>query len=274
LTVSGTVKVNSLTANQAVVTDASSNLVSLEYTSLNTPSTLVARDSLGNFSAGLINANNLNLNSLSSLAGAANQGVLVVDSSSVKRQSYADLSTHLNVPSIHPIDISPNINAQGMWLEWDRVGSHGESWIINQKGGGSDGIRFGRSDTSDNVTEWARFDGSGNFLLKPLADPTHFDTYIQGPIANTVGSIYNTWTPPGHSFNFFGGPMVVDFHVGNKYGTTSVSTDQGAITFLTYRADGTYDKQLTLVYNLLETGGPTTTVATNVYHLSSPGGGY
>jgi hypothetical protein len=165
LTVSGTVKVNSLTANQAVVTDASSNLVSLEYTSLNTPSTLVARDSLGNFSAGLINANNLNLNSLSSLVGAANQGVLVVDSSSVKRQSYADLSTHLNV--INPINVAPPITggatAQGMWLEWNKSGGDGESWIINQKGGGSGSIRFGRSDTSDNVTELGRFDSDDYF---------------------------------------------------------------------------------------------------------------
>jgi hypothetical protein len=51
LTVTGTVKVNSLTASQAVVTDGSSNLVSLQYTSANTVGTLVQRDGNGDFSA-------------------------------------------------------------------------------------------------------------------------------------------------------------------------------------------------------------------------------
>lgn len=164
-TFNNAVQVNSLLAGFAVVTDISNQLASLGYTAFNTPSTLVARDSSGNFSAGLINANNLNLNSLSSLAGAANQGVLVVDSSSVKRQSYADLSTHLNV--INPINVAPPITggatAQGMWLEWNKSGGDGESWIINQKGGGSGSIRFGRSDTSDNVTELGRFDSDDYF---------------------------------------------------------------------------------------------------------------
>jgi hypothetical protein len=45
-----------LTASYAVVTDGSKNLASLQYTNSNTVSTLVQRDSSGNFSAGTITA--------------------------------------------------------------------------------------------------------------------------------------------------------------------------------------------------------------------------
>lgn len=46
-----------LTASQAVVTDGSKNLASLAYTSNNTASTIVSRDSSGNFSAGTVSGN-------------------------------------------------------------------------------------------------------------------------------------------------------------------------------------------------------------------------
>lgn len=52
----GVVNIPNLTAGQAVVTDGSSNLVSLNYASANSASTLVFRDGSGNFSAGTITA--------------------------------------------------------------------------------------------------------------------------------------------------------------------------------------------------------------------------
>jgi len=47
---------SSLTASQVVVTDGSKNLVSMVYASVNTISSIVLRDSSGNFSAGIITA--------------------------------------------------------------------------------------------------------------------------------------------------------------------------------------------------------------------------
>jgi hypothetical protein len=157
-----------------VVTDASSNLVSLEYTSLNTPSTLVARDVFGNFVASTITAGNLFLNSLSSMAGVPTPGVLVLDTQTVKTQTYATLAANLNVPSINPINVAPSINAQGLWLEWNssevKPGSppttNGESFIINQKGLGGGGIIFAKSDTPiipNNIERLGRFDDNGVF---------------------------------------------------------------------------------------------------------------
>jgi len=67
------------------------------------------------------------------------------------------------------------INSQGAHLQWNRSGFEGETWLINQYGGGgaqNHGIRFGSSDGSNtfaNVTEWARFDRNGNFGIGTTA---------------------------------------------------------------------------------------------------------
>ena len=58
-----------------------------------------------------------------------------------------------------------SVSYQGLHLQWNRSVGSGESWILNQKGGssdGNDGIRFGSVTLSNVVTEWARINGSGN----------------------------------------------------------------------------------------------------------------
>jgi len=57
------------------------------------------------------------------------------------------------------------ISQQGAYLQWNRTGGQGETWLLNQQGGGPGGIYFGKSDGSNNATEWARFDGNGNLGL-------------------------------------------------------------------------------------------------------------
>jgi hypothetical protein len=56
------------------------------------------------------------------------------------------------------------ISNQGAYLQWNRSGGDGETWLLNQKGGGntSAGIRFGGVTTSNGVTEWARILDNGN----------------------------------------------------------------------------------------------------------------
>ena len=69
----GVMNLPQLTASEAVVTDASKNLVSLAYTSANTASTIVSRDSSGNFSAGTISASlNGNATTATSATTASN----------------------------------------------------------------------------------------------------------------------------------------------------------------------------------------------------------
>lgn len=55
------------------------------------------------------------------------------------------------------------INTQGAWLQWNRDGHSGISYLVNQQGGGPGGISFGKSDTNNNYTQWGNFDSNGNF---------------------------------------------------------------------------------------------------------------
>jgi hypothetical protein len=57
-----------------------------------------------------------------------------------------------------------SIITQGAHIQWNRSGGEGESWIINQKGMGgvNAGIRFGTSNTTNNVIEWMRIIDNGN----------------------------------------------------------------------------------------------------------------
>jgi hypothetical protein len=57
------------------------------------------------------------------------------------------------------------ISKQGAFLEWNRSGSDGETWLLNQQGlgGGNAGIRFGGVTQANAATEWARFLNNGNF---------------------------------------------------------------------------------------------------------------
>lgn len=113
---SGVMNLPQLTASQAVVTDGSKNLVSLAYTSANTASTIVSRDSSGNFSAGTITASlsgnattattattatNANNVATTLVTNNASYFPLMVSSSSNTNQA-ADLSTG--------ITFNPNTN--------------------------------------------------------------------------------------------------------------------------------------------------------------------
>lgn len=51
---------------------------------------------------------------------------------------------------------------QGLYLEWNKSGGGGESYILNQKGAGTGGIVFGEISTANVITERMRIDTSGN----------------------------------------------------------------------------------------------------------------
>lgn len=78
-----------------------------------------------------------------------------------------------------------SIGAQGAFLQWNRGSGDGATWLINQKGGGQGGIRFGESDTSNNFTERMRIDSLGNVGIGTTA-PTA-TLAVSGTIESTVG---------------------------------------------------------------------------------------
>jgi len=89
-----------------------------------------------------------------------------------------------------------SISNQGIHLAWNRSNVDGESWIINQKGGGTanSGIRFGRSDTSNNVTELMRIQDSGNVGIGTNNPGTTLDVSgtFRATTSVTSGALYAT----------------------------------------------------------------------------------
>ena len=80
------------------------------------------------------------------------------------------------------------ISNQGAYLQWNRTGGDGETWLINHLGGGTAnaGIRFGGVTTSSGttVTEWARIDNSGNMAINS-ASANGYRLYINGAVSGT-----------------------------------------------------------------------------------------
>jgi hypothetical protein len=84
---------------------------------------------------------------------------------------------------------SGSISQQGAYLQWNRSGGEGETWLINQKGSGNAGIRFGGSDTSNNVTEWMRIDNSGFVQIgSKYSNVSRGKLYIMNEPGTTIGN--------------------------------------------------------------------------------------
>jgi hypothetical protein len=82
-----------------------------------------------------------------------------------------------------------SIITQGAHIQWNRSAGEGESWIINQKGMGgvNSGIRFGTSNTTNNVTEWMRIIENGNVGINNTSPTYKLD--ITGTLRATGGDI-------------------------------------------------------------------------------------
>ncbi|MDO7877159.1 tail fiber domain-containing protein [Hymenobacter sp. ASUV-10] len=110
-----------------------------------------------------------------------------------------------------------SINTQGAHLQWNRSGGNGETWLLNQKGGGTSnaGIRFGKSDQADNITEFGRFIDNG-FL--GLGDFTNYGDTPLTRLSITPGiteakiTLYDGGFPYNH-FGFGVSPGQLNYHV-------------------------------------------------------------
>ncbi len=91
------------------------------------------------------------------------------------------------------------ISQQGAYLQCNRTGGQGETWLLNQQGLGPGGIFFGKSDQSNNATEWARFDSQGNLGIG-----------TSSPIAKLHVSGSASAAPTGGNTSYFfgGSPLI------------------------------------------------------------------
>jgi hypothetical protein len=148
---------------------------------------------------------------------------------------YVDGNSNVGNQHVRGIFPAPATNSQGLHFQWNRSGNDGESWIINNQGGGgaNAGIRFGKSDDKNVLTEFGRFNNEGRFKVGGI-DSTN--------ISATTGSISNLTA---------GNASISNLTVGNL-------NLSGATTF---NALATFDKNATVK-----------TIADSPFQVTGPGG--
>ena len=159
LDVAGNARVRGLTTAGIVTTDANGNLNSASAASLDATTATNGLTKTGNAiglggtltGATAINQNGNNFGFTGGSVGIGTTGP-------IQRLDVA--SGGLRVGS------NNTISGQGAYLQWNRTGADGETWLLNQSGLGGGSIRFGVSDAvnsgANTIAEWARFDAVGN----------------------------------------------------------------------------------------------------------------
>ncbi len=70
---------------------------------------------------------------------------------------------------------------QGAYLEWNKAGGDGMSYLLNQKGLGNGGLVFGEVSAENTISEWMRLDSAGNLGLGAPSTGTRLE------VAGSVG---------------------------------------------------------------------------------------
>ncbi|GAA4506824.1 hypothetical protein GCM10023172_36530 [Hymenobacter ginsengisoli] len=174
-------------------------------------------DNLGNHTA----TQNLNLRGYQLVGNGGSQGLSVSNAGQLGIGTSTP-TQQLDVNGGILARASSAIRTQGAYLQWNRSGGLGETWLLNQKGFGSGGIFFGASDAvssgANTVTEWARFDNNGHLGIGTAPDASaalDVSSTSKGLLPprmsqdqrNAIGSpaagltIYNTTTAHLNTFN-------------------------------------------------------------------------
>jgi hypothetical protein len=162
--------------NLLAVNITSSNLISGNVMSTNiTTNNFIATNAISSFST-MYNLLAVNITTSNFIAN----NILV--NANITIGNNAIVSGKLNTSALN-VFANSSIGSQGLYLQWNRSVGDGEAYLINQKGGGSGSIRFGISDTNNNVSEQMRIDPSGNLGINTPSPNYKLD--VNGIIGST-----------------------------------------------------------------------------------------
>lgn len=200
-----------LSASEAVVTDGSFNLTSLAYNAANFPSTLVARDSSGNFSAGTITANltgnsasattATNANNIATLSASTNANFpLIFVASSTNSNQAPELNSNLNY---NPATGLLNINSGGGINSSLNIGSSAASLLGTTKA-----LTFSNSLSAGNYINFGTngrnigvFQGGNTFYTMGLDYNVTGTNYLYANGGSATGVALELTTGGGFNFN-------------------------------------------------------------------------
>lgn len=126
---------------------------------------------------------------------------------------YAAPAAKLHVSGAFVVDGAQTTHAQGAWLEWNKNGGGGKTYLLNQKGLGAGGFVIGEVSAANAITERISIDNNGYVGIS--------NTTPNAPLqfANTTSNrkivLYEA-ANNDHQFNGFGlNPGILRFQVNN-----------------------------------------------------------
>jgi hypothetical protein len=79
-----------------------------------------------------------------------------------------------------------NTHTQGAYLEWNKDGSNGKTYLLNQKGSGFGGFVFGEIDNANNISERMKIDRNGALQINGAV------AYSSNTVTLTSGASYES----------------------------------------------------------------------------------
>ena len=145
-------------------------------------------------------------------------------------------------------------NVQGTWLTWNRDGTSGKSYFINQYGSGGGGLSFGKSTTADAYAELMALSSSGALSGLASVTATTFTGSLTGNVTGSSGSCTgsssscsgNAATSSSCSGNaasassLTGGPNITVGAITIGTGTVVARLYNDPLTYGSVRVTGTY----------------------------------
>ena len=137
-------------------------------------------------------------------------------------------------------------NVQGTWLTWNRDGSSGKSYFINQYGNGGGGLSFGKSTTGDAYTELMALSSSGALSGLTSVTASSFSGGLTGNAATSSSCTGNALTSSSCSGNAVtssscsGNAVTSSSCSGNAVTSSSCSGNAASANFASSSASANY----------------------------------
>ena len=119
----------------------------------------------------------------------------------------------LDVSGAMVIEGSQTTHAQGAWLEWNKDGGNGLTYLLNQRGAGGGGIVLGEVDGANNVKQNLVIEYNGNATLAGSLTQNS-DARLKTNIQPLTSCLQNLQQLSGYTYNWKDNTRDNDLQIG------------------------------------------------------------